>query len=77
MCHSNRRGLATVLPEEGWCAIGGHNATDMEAWIESEEGYNLRLDGEDSVGGTPHSGTPFGRAIRFDSHSSSAEALNF
>lgn len=39
--------------------------------------YFLLSFGGGSVGGTPHSGTPFGLAILFGSQSSSAAALNF
>lgn len=39
--------------------------------------HDLVFFGGGSVGGTPHSGTPLGRSIRFGSHFSSAAALSF
>lgn len=44
--------------------------------VDDLDNHDLLLVGG-SVGGTPHSGTPFGRCILFGSHLSSAAELNF
>lgn len=71
--HSLQARCSCVLLDYQLDSGRSHKSQKKPIKIDGDRGYGLRFDREDSsVGGTPHSGTPFGRAILFGSYSSSA-----